>query len=497
MFGYAEQGLEVRPSESPETVQDSKRSPLELISPIEVCYPEVVIAQGPEIKEPSEQLLSEPQKEGTFSPGDSRRKKRPWVVIITVAIVLILAAVGICVGLTLRRRSGTSKSSSVHSPTSSGPSGNSTSNQPPVRATIASNTSVAAASCDNGDRWVFLQDVVGNIRGAHFTFSTSRWTVASDALNFATPQLQTGLGASCANISALEDASDDVGSETLISLVYLNNSNALQQSTFSEGSWADSPVPPALQPPDNNTKLIVSTDILPFYSDSPNASFSEAFNPELSTVVMYQSKNSLVMVNIEPFSDSGENRTSSKNLFSQLVGAPTLPLTGESFSCIYNGLIPPDDKQLYAQCYFVDSTSGPPTAILWEYNQSALYDNHAIPASNTKSASNTDPSIFDSLLVTDLSLLLLPADKQALVTVLANNTLAIFLGNVASPPDNWPYIAPTPLPASTSLFGATSLTQNSTMVYVYYQENGTAIAEMAFDTSDRTWNDRIAYLAVS
>ena len=228
----------MRPSESPETVQDSKRSPLELISPIEVCYPEVVIAQGPEIKEPSEQLLSEPQKEGTFSPGDSRRKKRPWVVIITVAIVLILAAVGICVGLTLRRRSGfvskhllhvlvrqtyrlfqprTSKSSSVHSPTSSGPSGNSTSNQPPVRATIASNTSVAAASCDNGDRWVFLQDVVGNIRGAHFTFSTSRWTVASDALNFATPQLQTGLGASCANISALEDASDDVGSETLVS----------------------------------------------------------------------------------------------------------------------------------------------------------------------------------------------------------------------------------------------------------------------------------------
>ena len=116
--------------------------------------------------------------------------------------------------------SSTSTSRSSQSPGSSGstgsptnppsglPSGPASSGLPYISPTssakesILHNTSMAAVSCGIGDRWVFLQDKDGLIRGAQFSASTSDWSVSSNAYSFQTASMGTTVAASCSNASA-------------------------------------------------------------------------------------------------------------------------------------------------------------------------------------------------------------------------------------------------------------------------------------------------------
>lgn len=70
---------------------------------------------------------------------------------------------------------------------------------------LLQSTSVAAASCADGDRWVFMQDVSGNIRAAQYSSSNSSWQFAPEQQNFTAAKLGTSMGASCVNIT------EDVG----------------------------------------------------------------------------------------------------------------------------------------------------------------------------------------------------------------------------------------------------------------------------------------------
>lgn len=75
--------------------------------------------------------------------------------------------------------------------------------------TILPNTSIAATSCIPGDRWVFLQDVTGAIRGAQYSVSNSTWNTQPQQFNFAPTKVGTALSASCvdlADVSSLEAA---------------------------------------------------------------------------------------------------------------------------------------------------------------------------------------------------------------------------------------------------------------------------------------------------
>ncbi len=67
---------------------------------------------------------------------------------------------------------------------------------------VLNGTSLAAASCPNGDRWVFLQDVQGNVRGCQYSVSSSNWSVLPNTTIPATAKLGSPLGASCEDIEA-------------------------------------------------------------------------------------------------------------------------------------------------------------------------------------------------------------------------------------------------------------------------------------------------------
>ena len=67
--------------------------------------------------------------------------------------------------------------------------------------TILPNSSIAATNCFPSDRWVFLQDVGGAIRGAQYSLFASRWNTTSQELNFTPAKLDTALSASCVNLT--------------------------------------------------------------------------------------------------------------------------------------------------------------------------------------------------------------------------------------------------------------------------------------------------------
>ncbi len=67
------------------------------------------------------------------------------------------------------------------------------------------NTSIAATSCPNSDRWVFSQDIAGDIRGAQHVHSNSIWSFPSTSYNFTPAKLGIALGASCFDVPAMLD----------------------------------------------------------------------------------------------------------------------------------------------------------------------------------------------------------------------------------------------------------------------------------------------------
>ena len=67
---------------------------------------------------------------------------------------------------------------------------------------VLKNTSLAAASCPNGDRWLFLQDTQGNVRGCSYSVSLAKWTVLPNTAIPTTAKLGSALGASCEDIPA-------------------------------------------------------------------------------------------------------------------------------------------------------------------------------------------------------------------------------------------------------------------------------------------------------
>ena len=74
---------------------------------------------------------------------------------------------------------------------------------------ILQQTAVAATSCADGDQWVFMQDIAGNIRAAQYSNSNSSWRFATEQHNFTAAKIGTPIGASCVNIT--EDVGLDLG----------------------------------------------------------------------------------------------------------------------------------------------------------------------------------------------------------------------------------------------------------------------------------------------
>lgn len=111
----------------------------------------------------------------------------------------------------------TSSSSSAAPPSLSGTPSDSAANQFKMSHTILPNTSIAATSCVPGDRWVFIQDATGAIRGAQFTISNSTWSTKPQEFNSTPTSNGTALSASCVNFT------EDSGSVGLSAGLYVRS----------------------------------------------------------------------------------------------------------------------------------------------------------------------------------------------------------------------------------------------------------------------------------
>ncbi|MCJ1434315.1 hypothetical protein MMC27_003682 [Xylographa pallens] len=258
--GYADSGLEVVPASAPEAVYDREHFAPQTVYgpqdyPPEVAHstalipahdphgypPEHVSGYNPRNYPPehvpdhdpdksslldkptkglgteNENARKEMEKSDTAHSLPRSRRKWPWIALAVVTFVLVAAGVGLGVGLTVGRKSSASSSASASGSTpssdpgsgSSSGSGSGSYGVPYIsptnaaKSSIQANTSLAAVTCDNGDRWVFLQDINGQIRGAQRSSSSASWSISSNAYSFGTPAPGTGVAASCSNASSL------------------------------------------------------------------------------------------------------------------------------------------------------------------------------------------------------------------------------------------------------------------------------------------------------
>ena len=165
------------------------------------------------------------------------------------------------------------------------------------------------------------------------------------------------------------------------------------------GEWGDSGLIQAAESPAEDTRLSVSTTIVPSLTLGNTTEMSPSY---LSSVVIYQQKNtSFVMMNTDPDTQTNDylEGSVSPNLFdlfqSQGARVPATSSTGLSFSCIYNSQYKSvdvetrrqlDPSQLYAECYISGAASSPFVDTIWTYNQSNLgsgYYRVVDPGSNT------------------------------------------------------------------------------------------------------------------
>ncbi|MCJ1385406.1 hypothetical protein MMC17_008529 [Xylographa soralifera] len=496
---------------------------LEVVHDPRGCLPEVRLGQGIERHFP-EDLEHEPDQGKELAWGSSVAAKthegvlpaqplwrRQWKRMVFIAIViLVVAIVAGAVGGTLSKRtengnllvppnsSGTPSSltSSTPSATASG------STSPPLSTSVGSaysllnDTAIAATTCANGDRWVFLQDTAGIIRAFQNMALTSDWNKTSISFNFTNALVGTALSASCIDISGVQQGLDtSLTAGQYMSVVYLDQSNALQQSIYTGGSWRNSPVFAASSTPANNTKISTSTQIL------PASHFTEA---KISSVAMYQTSNgSLVAVDISPDENFVANGPSTNpNLFLQydLQGATGGKLAlGSGFACIFNALTPPGNaSDLYTRCDIGitnNANNGPVylrlADISFHYNYSTL--------ANTSERIEFDgsyPLYYNNSFSTDVSLTQLPNNNSAIVYLQPNNTNSLIFstpGYYASTNeagidyDKAGSQTSSPFLLSGQHFCATACSLNSTVVCIYYQTNDTTIAEISYDPVRQQW----------
>ena len=149
------------------------------------------------------------------------------------------------------------------------------------------------------------------------------------------------------------------------------------------GAWEDSGLVQAAESPASDTKLSVSTSIVPALRVGNTTETSPAY---LSSVVIYQQEDaSFVMMNTDPDTQqaiSQEDNPLNSNLFDLLQSQPGPALSlgdlGVGFSCIYNSPYPspnvPGHSQLYAHCSIAKGADVDSSAIInetdWTYNQS-------------------------------------------------------------------------------------------------------------------------------
>ena len=151
---------------------------------------------------------------------------------------------------------------------------------------VASNTAIAGTTCENGDRWIFVQDDTGQIRGMKSSFPSPSWESSAQVHNFTGVRAESPLSASCV---AIPSQSTTLGLQQvpLLTLGYFDPLYYLRQSISYNGSWiADSTL---MTPASDRSRLSISTNRV-------------TGNPDmLSSIAVYQGVNeSLLTADLAP-----------------------------------------------------------------------------------------------------------------------------------------------------------------------------------------------------
>ena len=185
-------------------------------------------------------------------------------------------------------------------------------------------------------------------------------------------------------------------------MIYLDTSNALQQSIFNGGKWRHSPIFPGFNPPSNTTNLCSSTNILPVIPPAAASAITEndTLNDFLSSVAMYETTNrSLVMVNAEATANFEADPHVNSNLLAEFRGADQGMYVGVGFACEYNVVSPADSTLFYTRVTLGAMRQSELVDILdlvYLYNSNTFYSNEP----GSKNASFVEfPSVLSKLAV--------------------------------------------------------------------------------------------------
>ena len=138
---------------------------------------------------------------------------------------------------------------------------------------------------------------------------------------------------------------------TQMSLIYMNTTNAIQQSLYSGGSWIESLIYQASTPPADDTRPSVFTQAA--------FNWSENISVPLYSVAVYQYNKSLVMIQISPDRNIVRDPHVNYNSLSSITISQDLAYTEVGFACItdqlplYNRTKP---SNMYLRCFVGDKS---------------------------------------------------------------------------------------------------------------------------------------------
>ena len=134
---------------------------------------------------------------------------------------------------------------------------------------------------------------------------------------------------------------------TQMSLIYMNTSNAIQQSLYRGGYWIESLVYQASTPPADDSRLSVFT--------RPALNFSEYSLPP-DSVAVYQHNKSLVMIQVSPDMNVVRDPHVNYNSLSSITISQDLAYTDVGFACIVDQENPSDSTHMFLRCFVGDES---------------------------------------------------------------------------------------------------------------------------------------------
>ena len=239
---------------------------------------------------------------------------------------------------------------------------------------------------------------------------------------------------------------------------------------------------------------------------------------EFYSVVTYESGLSFVMIDLDPSYYNARQPQTNDNIFSRFHpskdGGPYKPLyTDIGFACVYNYQVPDNPSRVFTRCYIQDQ---PPPASqiynsIWEYDLFNTSLNQTVSSDELWGEGKNLRIALTSTIITcldisppasvDADILAVPllGNQTALVFLNLDNTIGISIGQtytnlittIIDPynpvPSSKGISSPSAIPFPHIAATSPGVNSMSSIIYMYCQINGTAIAEVTYNVANDSW----------